>query len=164
MLKELKKHTLKSTTILDQFSYLSRGWYVDETVDVNIDKSGHQELTVKSIHDSSMARNNVAKIFDFERTLESRSKETTKWSNDRSKERHEEAVDEERVEGDRFFHAEDPAPCGHGLWERILLRSEQCRGVAAHSHSLKFSAVLNWTDKIRNLRRIKIYQYCWTLC
>ena len=144
-------------SILANFSYLSRSLDVDETVDVNINKSGHQELTVESIHDSSMARDNVTKILDFERTLESRSKETTKRSNDRSKERHEEAVDEEGVEGDSFFHAEDPAPCGHGLWESILLGSEQSRRVTAHSHSLQFSAVLNWTDKIRNLRRMKIY-------
>ena len=92
-------------SILANFSYLSRSLDVDETVDVNINKSGHQELTVKSIHDSSMARDNVTKILDFERTLESRSKETTKRSNDRSKERHEEAVDEEGVDGDSFFHA-----------------------------------------------------------
>ena len=38
-----------------QNAHLSRGWNVDETVDVNIDKCSHQELAVKPIHDSSMS-------------------------------------------------------------------------------------------------------------
>merc|ERR1719339_914436 len=89
---------------------LARGWDVDEAVNVNIDKCGHQELTVKPVHDSSMPRDQVTKILDLECALESRSKESSKWSNDGGKERHEEAVDEERVEGDCFFHSQDPPP------------------------------------------------------
>ena len=98
---------------------------VDEAVDVNIDKGGHQELTVKPVHDSSMSRDQVTKVLDLECSLESRSKEPTKRTNDRSKERHEEAVDEEGVEGDGGFHAEDPAPGSDGIGQAILLGSKE---------------------------------------
>ena len=94
-------------------------------MDVNIDKGGHQELTVESVHDSSMSRDQVSKIFDLECSLKSRCKETTKRTDDRSEERHEEAVDEEGVEGDGGFHTKDPAPSGDGIWQAILLGSEE---------------------------------------
>ena len=126
-------------------------------MDVNIDKCGHQELAVKPVHDATMARDHVTKILDLECTLETGGKESSKRSNDRSKERHEEAVDEEGIEGEGFFHEKNPAPCGDGLWESILLGSEQSGWFTAHGHSLQLCAVNNWTDEIGNLKRIKQY-------
>ena len=73
-----------------------------------------------------MSRDQVTKILDLECTLESRSKETSKRSNDGGKERHEEAVDEEGVEGNSFFHSQDPPPSSDCIRETIFLRSEEC--------------------------------------
>ena len=95
-------------------------------MDVDIDKGGHEELAIKSVHNAPMSRYQVTKILDLECSLESRSKETTKWTNDGCKERHEEAVNEERIDCECCFHSQDPTPGGDGVRKAILLRSEQC--------------------------------------
>ena len=105
---------------------LARSGDVDKAVDVNIYKRGHQELTVKPVHDSSMSRDQVTKILDLECTLKTRSKETSKRSNDGGKERHEEAVDEEGIEGNYFFYSQDPPPSSDCIRETIFLGSEKC--------------------------------------
>lgn len=43
-----------------------------ETGDVDMDESGHQVLTVKAIHDSTMARNSVRKILYGDKKGQSR--------------------------------------------------------------------------------------------
>ena len=129
-------------------SHLSRSGNIDEAVDVNIHEGRHQELTVEPVHDPSVSGNNVAEIFYLKSPFESRSKESTKRSDDRSKERHEEAVYEERVEGEGLLHAEDPAPGCESLRERVLLRSEHGARLAAHRHPLQLSAVLDRTDEV----------------
>merc|ERR1711909_22209 len=104
---------------------LSRSGYVDEAVDVDIDKGGHEELAVKPVHDTPMSRYQVTKILDLECPLESRSKETTKRTNDGCKEGHEEAMNEERINCEGSFHSQNPTPGSHGVREAILLGSEQ---------------------------------------
>lgn len=105
---------------------LSRSRYVDEAVDVDIDKGGHEELAVKSVHNAPMSWYQITKILDLECSLESRSKETTKRTNDGCKERHEEAVNEERINCEGSFHSQNSSPGGNGVRKAILLWSEQC--------------------------------------
>lgn len=50
---------------------LARSDNIYEAVDVDVDKSGHEELTVESVHDASMAGDNVTKVLDLECPLES---------------------------------------------------------------------------------------------
>ena len=103
-------------------THLARRRDVDEGVDVDIDKGGHQELAVKPVHDAAMAGDDVSKVFDLEGSLEARGKEAAKWSNNGSKERHEESVDKKGVYSDGLLHVENSPPGGHGLdrvsWER----------------------------------------------
>ena len=84
-------------------------------MDVDVDEGGHQELAVKPVHDPPVAGNDVPKVLDLEGSLEARGKEAAKWSNNGSKEGHEESVDEEGVDSDGLLHVEDPPPGGHGL-------------------------------------------------
>ena len=133
--------------------YLARCWDVDEAVDVNVHEGRHQELTVEPVHYSSMSGDDVSEIFYLKSSLESRSKESAKWPDDGGKERHEEAMYEEWVEGDGFLHVEDPAPGGDGLWQGVLLGPEHCTRLAAHRHPLQLRAVLDGTDEVRILRR-----------
>ena len=83
-----------------------------------------------------MSGDNVSKIFYLKSSLESRSKESAKWTDDGGKDRHKEAMYEEGVEGDRFLHVEDPAPGGDGLWQGVLLGPEHSTGLAPHRHPL----------------------------
>ena len=78
-------------------------------------------LRLGPVHDAPMARNDVSKVLDLECSLESRSKESSEGSNDGGKERHEETVDEERVECDCFLHVKKSPPCRHCLWQRVFL-------------------------------------------
>ena len=73
-------------------------------MDVDIDESCHQELAVKSVHDTSVTRDNVTEVLDFKCSLESRGKEASEGADDGGEQRHEEAVDEEGVEGDGLLH------------------------------------------------------------
>ena len=50
--------------------YLAGSDNVDKAVDVDVDKCGHQELTVESVHDSAMTGDDVTKVLDFKRPLE----------------------------------------------------------------------------------------------
>ena len=72
--------------ILQILCHLSGSLNVDEAVNVDIDKGGHEELTVKPVHDTTVTRDNVTEILDFKSSLESRCKEATKRSNDGGKE------------------------------------------------------------------------------
>lgn len=64
-----------------------RIWSFDETRNVDIDERRHQVLTIEAVHNSSMAWNDIAKVFDFECSLEATGKETTKGPNDGAEER-----------------------------------------------------------------------------
>ena len=66
--------------------YLAGSDNVDKAVDVDVDKCGHQELTVEPIHDSSVAWDYVTKIFYLKRSLESRGEEATEGTNNGGKE------------------------------------------------------------------------------
>ena len=133
-------------------SHLSRSGNIDEAVDVNIHEGRHQELTVEPVHESSMSGDDVSKIFYLKSSLESRSKESAKWTDDGGKDRHKEAMYEEGVEGDRFLHVEDPAPGGDGLRQGVLLGPEHSTGLAPHRHPLQLRAVLDRADKVGILR------------
>lgn len=61
---------------------LLRIWSSNETRDVDIDESCHQVLTVEAIHDPSMTRNDVSKVFDLEGSLESTGKEASEGTDD----------------------------------------------------------------------------------
>ena len=89
-------------------------------MDVDIDESCHQELAVESVHDASVTRDDVTEVLDFKCSLESRGEEASEGTDDGGEQRHEEAVDEEGVEGDGLLHVEEPAPGGDGLGEGVL--------------------------------------------
>jgi len=99
---------------------LSGSGDVYKTVDVDIDESCHQELAVESVHDASVTRDDVTEVLDFKCSLESRGEEASEGADDGGEQRHEEAVDEEGVEGDGLLHVEEPAPGGDGLGEGVL--------------------------------------------
>lgn len=66
----------------DLLEKLSRSGNIDEAVNINIDKSCHQKLTVKSVHDATMSGNNVSKVLDLKSSFKSRGKEATKRTDD----------------------------------------------------------------------------------
>jgi len=94
-------------------------------VDVDIGEGGHQELAVESVHDAPVARDDVAKVLDLERSFESRCKEAAEGSDDGGEKGEEEGVDEEGEEGDRLLHVKQSPPCGQCLWKGVLLLSEE---------------------------------------
>lgn len=49
-------------------------------------------LAIKSIRQSTVSRNRVAKVFDVEGSLEARGKEAAEWSDERGKGCHDERV------------------------------------------------------------------------
>lgn len=94
----------------------------DEAGNVDVDKCGHQELAVESVHDASVSGDHVSEILksdasmkrpdewhskaettdlDFECSLEPRSEESSERSNDRAEDAHRERVQEERVHRQR---------------------------------------------------------------
>ena len=122
-------------------------------MDVDIDESCHQELAVKSVHDASVTRDDVTEVLDFKCSLESRGKEASEGADDGGEQRHEEAVDEEGVEGDGLLHVEEPPPGGDGLGEGVLGGPEEGAGLAAHGHPLQLGAVLDGADEVGVLAR-----------
>lgn len=55
--------------------------YLDETLVINGGKDAHQELTIKSISQTTVSRDTLTEVLYVERTLNTTSKESTKWSN-----------------------------------------------------------------------------------
>ena len=62
----------------------AEGYFVDcnETVVVHVCKEAHDKLAIHAISDSTMARNRVPEILDFEGAFETRSEEPSKWCNE----------------------------------------------------------------------------------
>jgi hypothetical protein len=77
----------------------------NESLVVHVGKRAHDELTIKSIGDSTMSRNRVAKIFDLKGAFDTRSKETAEWSNERCKGSKEEDMELERLYFDALWYA-----------------------------------------------------------
>ena len=125
-------------------------------MDVDVDKGGHEELTVESVHDASMARDDVTKVLNLKRSFKSGCKETAERSDDGGEERHEEAVDEEGVEGDSFLHVQQPPPRGDGLGQGVLLGPEQGARLTAHGHPLQVGGVLDGADEVGNLNKCQL--------
>lgn len=67
------------------------------------------------VHDAPVARDDVAKVLDLERSFESRCKEAAEGSDDGGEKGEEEGVEEEGEEGDRLLHVKQPPPCGQCL-------------------------------------------------
>ena len=78
----------------------------NKAVDVDVDKSGHEELAVEPIHDSTMARNDITEVLDFKSSFESTRKEPSKRSNHRGKNRHEESMQKKGIHGQRLLHVQ----------------------------------------------------------
>lgn len=64
---------------------------------VNKGEEAHDELAVHAVSHATVAGNRIAKVLDVECSLESGSKETTKWSNERSKGRENQDVELHRT-------------------------------------------------------------------
>ena len=65
-------------------------------------------------------------------------------------------MNEERVEGDRLLHVQQPPPRSHGLGQGVLLGSEQGAGLTAHGHPLQVRVVLDGANKVGNLTKSKL--------
>lgn len=63
-------------------------FYLDETLMIHVSKQTHKELTIHAISHATMAGDTMSEILDFECTLHSTGKETTKGSNKRGKASH----------------------------------------------------------------------------
>ena len=62
-----------------------------------------------------MPRDDVSEIFDLERPLEARGKETAKGTDDGGKEGHPKGVDEEGIDGQGLFVSEQARPSAQSL-------------------------------------------------
>ena len=51
-----------TTNLLKYFLWRCRS---NEAVDVNIDKCGHQELTIETVHDTTVTGDDVTKVLKF---------------------------------------------------------------------------------------------------
>lgn len=89
----------------DSLEDFSRSDDIDEAVDVHIHESGHQELTVEPVHNPAMTGDQISEIFNLERPFKSRREEASERPDDTGEERHEECVDEERINSDGFLHS-----------------------------------------------------------
>lgn len=72
----------------------------NETGDVNIDKGGHQVLTIETIHNATVAWNDITKVFDFEGSLEATGEETTERTNNGAEQRKGQRVQHEWINMD----------------------------------------------------------------
>ena len=72
----------------------------NETMNVNIHKRGHYDLTVKSIHEAAMSGNSIAKVFYLKRALKSAGKEASEGPNRRRKYRQGQRMLLERMQVD----------------------------------------------------------------
>jgi hypothetical protein len=85
VLKRLKN--VKLIVILKQIDLFKQQIGIgcgNETVNVHVDESRHQILTIETIHDTPVTRNNVTKVFDFECAFKTGSKEAAKRRNNRA--------------------------------------------------------------------------------
>ena len=51
----------------------------NKAVKINIHKRSHDNLTVESVHESTMSGNSISKVFDLKGALKSAGKESTEW-------------------------------------------------------------------------------------
>lgn len=126
--------------LLNQFARVGAP---DKAGDVHVDKGGHQVLAVKAIHDASMTRNGVGKIFDFKGPLESTCEEPSKWANERGEGGERNAVDLERVHPHGFPANERLDHPGNV----VLLQAEQVRWLTVHSETVGVIVVFHRTDE-----------------
>ena len=73
---------------------------------VDVYEGGHEELAVEPVHDAAVAGDDVAKVLDLEGPLEAGGEEAAEGADHAREDRHEESVDEERVDGQRGLQAE----------------------------------------------------------
>lgn len=59
----------------------------NEAVVVHVCEETHDELAIHSVRNTTMARNRIAEVLDFEGPLKSGSEEATKWSDERCESR-----------------------------------------------------------------------------
>lgn len=126
--------------LLDQFAWVGSP---DEAGDVHIDKGGHQILAVKAIHDASMARNGVGKVFDFKGSFESTCEEPSKGADEGGKGGEGNAVNLEWVHPDSF-PASDRLDHPRNV---VLLQPEQVRGLTVHREAVGIIVVLHRADE-----------------
>lgn len=78
---------------------------IDETGNVNVDKSGDQKLAIEPVHDAAMSRDHGAEVFDFEGSLEATGEEAAERSNNRTKERKRKRMQNERIIIERSWNS-----------------------------------------------------------
>lgn len=69
---------------VDLLQYLLLIGSPDKTMVVHIHEGRHQDLAVKTIHDASMARNDVSEVLDLECPFEATGEESPKGSDKRA--------------------------------------------------------------------------------
>lgn len=79
---------------MDDFRWV---WCLYETWDVYVDEGGHQILAIESVHNATVAWDNIAKVLDFEGSFEATGEETAKRANDRAEQWQRQWVQYKRV-------------------------------------------------------------------
>lgn len=125
----------------DLCEQLLRRYRPDEARNVHVHESGHEELAIESVHNSTVARDHVPKVLDLKRTLEAGREEPAERSNHRTEQRQGERVQHEGVHGDRAVQ----------LGQGVLLRDEQVVGFAGHADATGALVVADGADEVREL-------------
>ena len=123
----------------------------NERVIVHEGEKPHDELTVHAIGHAAVPRNGMAKILDFEGTLESRGEESAERRNQRSKCGEDHGVDLHRLHGKaelRVFRQEEQ------LRESVLVREEHRVGLALQTSEDVGAKVLR-TVSLSHLRDLE---------
>ena len=80
-------HLVFVLQLVDHVNDFGRIGRLDEADDVHVDEGGHQILAIEAVHNASVAGDHVAKVFDFEGSLEATGEEAAKRANDRAEQR-----------------------------------------------------------------------------
>lgn len=100
---------------------LNRRRRANKTENVNIHKRSHDHLAVKSIHEPTMARNCITKIFNLKRSLEPTRKKSTKRADRRRKQRQSQRVYLKRVQIHFWEYKRE------NLWQIVRLKFKNAR-------------------------------------
>lgn len=118
---------------------LLRRSHANEAGNVHVHKCRHQELTVETIHNSTVSGNHVSKVLNLECSLEPRREESSERSNHGAEDAQRQRVQHERVHRDR------------GRPNAVLLRPEQIARFALDGHPAGALRVLDRTHKVLEL-------------
>lgn len=108
-------------------------------MNIDIDERSHDDLTVESVHETTVTWNSISEVLDLKSSLESASKEAAKWTNSRGENSQSERVNLKRINVDIEGQVE----------EFVLFDLEYSERVAViRIDGLPNFVVLEWADEI----------------